>query len=622
MGPHARRSALVRIAPLAIALFAAHGASAQPAPPAAPPARAPAHRPPPAAPAPPAPSVALPPAETAAPPALRKLEPPPPIGTRCKDLAAIVLDQRRTRAVGGGGSPAAPSLDQQELDGMHVRCFDAAKSGLTSGAVDIGTEVLRSVAQVVLDRAMRSAWTVLEKELREAARCDVPAPAAGAAGAPSTGLRFPAMCHVLGTVAVQDLVSSPVVLIDAFVSDLLQGVLLDPAHAWMAPPLLDDAVREAAARWSQGGADGLTSAFRHVIGQRLREDVAKPTCDALTGAPDKAMWVAGMCLVEVQQPAKFETCSVDDWADQCTDAPTKQRIEQLWSIFGRVLGAGSKPALADLGALVFTSADIHVDTLSGLPDDKKQAAHEYIQATKSMILGIAAKDWIQTSSGAIRALRVVSAANDLCTEPVTTGGAPVPPASAACVAASAERDRTERLVTLLAAVGNYAETLGTPGKDGASARDKIIEDLVDRMVNRTHRRAGAVVSLGGDIALLGGARTDFKTGAQLAFPVQLGLGVGLQTYGVNDAGFHAMVSILDLGQYVTTGAGGLTVASPKVESSVMLGLTLGGWFALRETPIYAGVYGGMSPFVRTSADAMTYELGAVTGMYVPLLDFN
>jgi hypothetical protein len=593
MEPRGRRRALVRVAPLAIALLGARAASAQPA-------RA---HPPPAAPPPPAsaaPSAPPPAPADAAPPPLRRAA---PIGDRCQTLALAVLDQRRARQVG--------TAEQQELDAMRLRCFDAAKSGLTSGAADVGAEVLRSVAQVVLDRAKRAAWTLLDKRLREAARCDAAAPAPGDAAPPE--IRFPAMCRVLGTVAVQDLVSSPVVLIDAFVSDLLQAVLLDPAHAWMAPPLLDDALREAALRWDEGGAVGIASAFQHVIGHRLRAEVQTPSCDALNGAPDKAMWVAGMCLVEVQQPSRFETCDVDGWADQCTDAPTKQRIEALWAVFARILAARGKPSLRDLGDLVFSSAEMHVDTVSGLPDARKKLAHEYVQGTRSMILGIAAKDWIQTSSGAVRVLRIVSAANDLCADPAK---------AAECAAAAGARDRTEMLVTLLAAVGNYAETLSTPGKDGAAARDKIVEDLVDRMVNRTHRDRGAVVSLGGDLALLGGARTDFSTGAQVAFPLQLGLGLGVQTYGPKDGGFHAMASFLDLGQYVTTGGGGLAVATPKVESSVMLGLTVGGWFALRETPLYVGAYGGMSPFVRTSADKMTYELGAVTGIYVPLLDFN
>jgi hypothetical protein len=129
-----------------------------------------------------------------------------------------------------------------------------------------------------------------------------------------------------------------------------------------------------------------------------------------------------------------------------------------------------------------------------------------------------------------------------------------------------------------------------------------------------------VVSLGGNLSLLGGVRTDFS-GYQAAFPVQLGLGVGLQTYHEASAGFHMMVSAFDLGQYVTFDSGDLDVESPGIEASVMLGVTAGGWFLLRETPAYIGAFGGVSPFVR-SGEEITYQLGLVSGLYVPLLDFN
>jgi hypothetical protein len=82
-----------------------------------------------------------------------------------------------------------------------------------------------------------------------------------------------------------------------------------------------------------------------------------------------------------------------------------------------------------------------------------------------------------------------------------------------------------------------------------------------------------------------------------------------------------MVTAFDLGQYVTFAGPSLEVAPTSFESSVTLGLTVGGWLALRETPLYLGAYGGVSPFVKAQ-DRPTYQLGLVTGIYVPLLDFN
>jgi len=57
------------------------------------------------------------------------------------------------------------------------------------------------------------------------------------------------------------------------------------------------------------------------------------------------------------------------------------------------------------------------------------------------------------------------------------------------------------------------------------------------------------------------------------------------------------------------------------------GLTLGVWFGLRETPVFVGAYGAISPFVRTAGTEgenpdPTYQVGLSAGMYIPLLDFN
>jgi hypothetical protein len=48
---------------------------------------------------------------------------------------------------------------------------------------------------------------------------------------------------------------------------------------------------------------------------------------------------------------------------------------------------------------------------------------------------------------------------------------------------------------------------------------------------------------------------------------------------------------------------------------------LGGWLALRETPFYLGVHGSIAPFNQADGN-QTFEVGLVTGIYVPLLDFN
>jgi hypothetical protein len=487
-------------------------------------------------------------------------------------------------------------------------CFDAAMSpGTTTGpGAAVGAEVLRSVAQVIVNRATRSGWTILRDNLEATAGCR----------APQT--RFPATCKVLGTLPIRDLVASPAVLLRATVADFLVQAS-GPLPFGSVPEIAADSLAAAAIQWNHGELAALAGAFQGSILEQLKAKTMAPTCASLPSPGERALWVTGMCVMETQNTRDMSGCDVDRWTQQCGGGDeTRDRIAQVLAIARRVLAQikDRKPNLADSMDLTFLVADLMLDGAGpgagkAALDPRTVEAREYLAGMKIALLGIAGKDWVQTTSGAVRVVRVIHRTQTVCA---------TIPEGPACVDAK----NAEKLFTLLAAVGNYAETFDSNMKDtaaGAAAREKIIEDLVDRMVNRTDRTSGWVVSLGGNLGLIGGARTDFSSGAQVAFPMQLGIGVGVDSYGEGNGGFHGMLTAIDVGQYVTIQNNDLMVDDPAVESSVMLGLTLGGWFALRETPYYIGVFGGASPFVRAN-DEMTYELGLVTGLYVPLLDFN
>jgi hypothetical protein len=87
---------------------------------------------------------------------------------------------------------------------------------------------------------------------------------------------------------------------------------------------------------------------------------------------------------------------------------------------------------------------------------------------------------------------------------------------------------------LMGAVGQFAETYqDANGKTdpavAAAARQKVIEDLVTSMVDRTDREHGAVISVGGSLGLFGGQRYN-DNGSLWAFPVRLTLGAGLPAW--------------------------------------------------------------------------------------------
>jgi hypothetical protein len=190
--------------------------------------------------------------------------------------------------------------------------------------------------------------------------------------------------------------------------------------------------------------------------------------------------------------------------------------------------------------------------------------------------------------------------------------------------ARAEFSGRQRVLTLLAAAGKYAATTKSTGNsEGVQAtRERIIKELIVRMVTRSSRTSGLVLSHGGNLGALGGVRTDASGSRQAAFPLQLGLGFGFQSYHTGTVGFHGMLTALDVGQYMTVDSGSLKVQTPETESAVLLGITLGIWGLSRETPFYLAPYAAASPFVKSVEGKPTYQVGLAIGAYIPLIDFN
>jgi hypothetical protein len=234
-----------------------------------------------------------------------------------------------------------------------------------------------------------------------------------------------------------------------------------------------------------------------------------------------------------------------------------------------------------------------------------------LESEKDIVLGLVDSDWVRATSGAIGIADMIVREScpklDECSDEVVD-----------------ERNGRKKVLAVLGAAGKYASTMKSTGSPGEmqAEREQIIKELVARTVNRTARDQGFVVSVGGNLGLLGGARMEWGGDRQFAFPVQLGLGLGLQSYHSKTIGFSALLTALDLGQYVVFNSGDLKVQTPDAASSVMLGLSAGIWVLSRETPVIIGPYGAVSPFLKTTAGQLTYQVGLAIGIYIPLLDFN
>jgi hypothetical protein len=545
----------------------------------------------------------LPPERSAAPaPGLPSADPARAFSNRCNEQAKKLLNKDPT---------ALAEMSPEARKELLEQCFDAADAARTSGAVSAGDEILRTVAQVVAKRAQRAAWEALREKLKEAARC------AEYDEDPEEAL-FPATCEILGTLSIKDLLASPKVLLEAVLFDFMSNTAdlsgLQPNARTLLPETVALLVKTAPRRWRQSGLSGLTSGMATVLKLELRKHAAFEACDATWSAEKKAFWVGAMCTVQTQAAEPLKECKISAWAGRCGgEAEDRAEITDLVTTLKRSNWGSETMKTGPLVDFFFITAEAAIDSSQAAGKGLKSQARAYLHGLRSMYKGLTGKDWIQTTSGAIMLARAMAQAPAPC------------PAGGACRSSAEVAAAATQLFSVLAAVGNQAEVFETVGvksssEGAADARQAILEELIDRMVNRTDRTSGFVVSLGGNLGFFGGVRTDLSA-YEAAFPVQLGLGVGLQTYHESAAGFHMMVNAFDLGQYVTFNSGDLDVESPGIEASVMLGVTAGGWFMLRETPAYIGAFGGVSPFVR-SGEEPTYQLGLVSGLYVPLMDFN
>jgi hypothetical protein len=535
-------------------------------------------------------------------PAAVTVDPARAFSNKCNEQAKKLLNKDPTAL-----AEMSPEARREFLE----QCFDAADAARTSGAVSVGDELLRSVAQIVAKRAQRAAWEALREKLKEAAKCpkeDETSPQA----------LFPATCEVLDTLSIKDLLASPKVLVEAVLFDFMANTAdlsaLHPDVQKLLPGTLAFVVKTAPRRWRQSGLSGLTAGMATALKLELRKHAAYEACDAAWTREKKAFWIGAMCTVQMQTAEPLKECKIAAWAGRCdADAEDRAEIAELVTTLKRSNWGSETMKSGPLVDFFFIAADAAIDGAQAAPEGRRGQARAYVHGLRGFYKGLTSKDWIQTTSGAIQLARAIVKAKAPCA-PGSACGSSIEVAAAA-----------EQLFAVLAAVGNQAEVFETVGvksspEKSTDARQAILEELIDRMVNRTDRTSGVVVSLGGNLGLLGGVRTDFS-GYQAAFPVQLGLGVGLQTYHEGAGGFHLMASAFDLGQYVTFNSGDLDVESPGIEASVMLGLTAGGWLLLRETPAYIGAFGGVSPFVRADGE-LTYQLGLVSGLYVPLMDFN
>lgn len=532
----------------------------------------------------------------------------------CVLLACVVMGSSV------GAALADEGLKTEEKLKMKETVVTNATLGFTAGG-SFAVDALQAVGQVVLKKATRGAWGELKSRLERLADCEHTKTLAGT-------------CKALDSARIEDILVSPKFLLDAVVADLMavvglrtsqpsttsviglaalaassSAIIPTPSAVSSSSNVEIPSPRELIARvvstGKHGRLEGVLAETKAVVYAELRT-WAGEICPSQSPA-DAVFWLVAKCLGTAKVDntrantagTLYPSCAFDDYLKTCDFAgdrnATTNEVRRVAELAAGLFSNDSKLIAPTSVQFFFEWGKLAV------PGDAAM-----LDGLEALFLGIVERDWIRAVHGMGAVADVINAAS--CSDPK------------ACPRIA------KGFLQLMGAVGQFAETYqDANGKTdpavAAAARQKVIEDLVTSMVDRTDREHGAVISVGGSLGLFGGQRYN-DNGSLWAFPVRLTLGAGLQTYWWKTWGLHASVEAFDLGQYVTYSKGDLNVDAPDLKSVIVAGGSLGVWFANRETPVFAALHGSVSPFVRTSDGKLTYELGVMLGIYVPLLDFN
>lgn len=152
-----------------------------------------------------------------------------------------------------------------------------------------------------------------------------------------------------------------------------------------------------------------------------------------------------------------------------------------------------------------------------------------------------------------------------------------------------------------------------------------MESLVDAMTDRSHRAGDLVVTFGANVALGPELRVDLSNQDDLyinTMPLSLRTGIALQGLpGADMRAWYAMVSVLDLAQYVTLKEDQAAKMEPinALRFGVEVGLLLG----KPSFPITVSTHIGVIPHVAFEGRAHAeYSAGVGVGAFVPFIDLN
>jgi hypothetical protein len=517
--------------------------------------------------------------------------------------------------------------------------------GDSTGAFDSAVaETLQILGQIVADRATAQAYTLIKGKLMELLQCtDQYTSTAG----------FNATCKVLGPLRLQDLAQSRQALFAAFVNDALAIIEKTRPYQQAMGPILGTLTT---------GAIIPLVAAPHAV---LDDSVIRKVIDAIVTYADKALpedldqltpeeevVAVGveaylLCITPetgIPLSKALTNCDVSASVTKLAGAHTNIIPAALALAQDLVFIATPGSNGSDLRPRIVRAADVVFDASCMLLRSKG------VQTLNSVNLGV-------NPAASTPAAFVPSFSCTLPTGEIQTPQDALALAQpivddaingdtnaliAAIVDALVHLNQTlasqesKRVFALIGGLLDYASTYTSPAKGATDSslhdqRTKILESLTQDMTDRTGREGDVVVSLGGSLRFVGGTRIGITTKSASFFgPVSLPLGLAITQIPRSSGchcGFHMEIDAFDLGQYLSwdNQTSGPHVATPTVQDAIAPSITLG--VAVGPTmPFVFGVTAGYSPSfapdTTMSSAKGTFNIGAIAGVHVPLLDAN
>lgn len=496
----------------------------------------------------------------------------------------------------------------------------------TSLAMDYGTELIQILGQIVVDRASAQAYDLLKNKTEQLLQCKAKTP---------IKIDFKETCETLDSTRLQDLAASPNLLYKAVATDGLHNIMTRiPLQSPEVSSLLDEnvaalilgAVMQAQGKAYFGTPEEILSEFlaRAVVDNKI---VDEDKLENVT-AGQKAILVASLAVLRCKQSGTLSPkCEYNDLVDQYATAiaPGSAEVRIGAKSLAKNLIAGLTPAKDNPRLKYHASVEALFDATCMI------ASKRAIVCSGLAGAGVIPKNITSVSTAPLtppEILQAIGLAQNVALAAIDGQGNELIQSIMdvqAMLGEKSDQDKYARAFRICGSILNYSATYTAKdlsAVDAHQARQKILESLTTDMTNRTGREGDTIWSVGGSLRLASGAR--FGRGSSNYYgPLSLPIGLGYQN---NSGGhsFHAELSFLDIGQYVSFQDEG-TVQSPNLADSLAPSATIGWSWGGKQLPYFIAATGGYSPqykFKDTDSKRGAFFVGAVIGIYVPFFDLN